>query len=177
MLKERSYQVTPSCEVVSELWRALNAGHHRPGKKIKCCWIETKEQATKVGKKQILELISKIAPCSHLMIVTSAMSVQAVAVLKQLNIYFEVLGINDIISARINHSLVPKYRLLSEFEILDLEKRFGGRNTFNKMIAGTDYVARYMDFRPGDVLETTYVDDYGETLVGYRLVMHANDIM
>lgn len=147
--------------------------------KVKCVWIpfNSLKLSSSVGKQDIQEYCKNASDSYHFIFITDAISFQAVAFLSQLPCYWEVLSYDDTACAKNNHCYVPEYRLLSEGEIEDVEKKYGPRKGFNKMISKVDAMARFMDFRDGDVVLIDKFSCIGGTATSYRYVISEDAIM
>ncbi len=82
---------------------------------------------------------------------------------------------SDLSTVKTKHILVPQYKLLPEEEIQQLERKFGKRALFNKMLAKKDAMARYLDLRTDDVVEVTRKSVIGGFSVGYRILIECEE--
>jgi len=147
--------------------------------KIMCVWFpfNYSKASSSTGKQDIQEYCSGYDKSHHCIFITDAISFQAVEYLNQSPFYWEVLSYDDTACAKNNHCYVPQYKLLTESEIKDVEKRYGSRQGFNKMIAKVDAMARFMDFREGDVILIDTFSCIGGTMKSYRFVISQDGVM
>lgn len=112
----------------------------------------------------------------HLIVVTDKISRHAIMLMEQKpGLYFEVVTYVDSSYTKHTHMFVPTYTLMDEDSIAEVERRFGPRRNFTKMIARVDAMARYMDFRPGDVVKTSKKSTISGLTDSYRLVIAPHD--
>ena len=102
------------------------------------------------------------------------MSFQAIAHLKKSKFYWEVLSYTDTCFDKMSHSLLPKYKLLCESDVQEVEKKYGPRKLFHKMIARQDAIAKFMDYRVGDVVEICSKSAIAGNTITYRLVIDSD---
>lgn len=158
----------------------LHAEHIRNEvkKKIVCLWIplDPQRRVASVGK-QDLQLYCEVTICDHLLLLTTNISFQAVSFLNQSSLYFEVLNYTDLVYPKINHCYVPHYTKLTEEAIVVLENKYGPRLGFNKMIAKTDAMARFLDFRPGEVVSIDKFSTIAGISTSYRYIIAPTEVM
>jgi DNA-directed RNA polymerase subunit H (RpoH/RPB5) len=147
--------------------------------RVTCVWIpfNSLKLNSTVGKQDIQDFCNSTSSSDHLIFITDSISFQAVAFLGSISSYWEVLSYDDTACAKMDHVYVPKYELLTENEILVYEKKFGNRKTFNKMISKVDALARFMDYRPGDVVRFDKISCIGGLSEGLRLVIDETDVL
>ena len=147
--------------------------------KIKCIWIpfNSRKLTSTIGKQDIQKYCSSASKSDHFIFITDSISFQAVNFLIAFSCYYEVLSYTDMACIKNNHCYVPNYTLLSENEVKLIEIKFGPRTGFNKMIFKIDAVARFMDFREGDVILIDKFSCIGGTSKSYRYVINENSIM
>jgi len=148
---------------------------------VTCVWIpfDPKKQSSVVGKQDIqifMESFVDSAKSQHLILITDSISTQAVQYLHASSVYCEILSYDDTAFPKDDHVLVPHYTILSEDDITRLEKQFGARTTFNKMIVKKDAQARYRDFREGDVVQSKQKSIIGGFNIAYRLLITEDDV-
>jgi DNA-directed RNA polymerase subunit H (RpoH/RPB5) len=146
--------------------------------KVTCVWIpfNSLKLISTIGKQDIQEYCYRDQSC-HYIFITDSISFQAVEILTQILPYWEVLSYNDTACAKNNHCYVPQYQLLNESEIQAVEKQFGPRTGFHKMVAKVDAMARFMDFRKGDVVRVSKFSCIGGSVKGYRYLIAEDEIM
>jgi DNA-directed RNA polymerase subunit H (RpoH/RPB5) len=110
---------------------------------------------------------------THYMFITDSISFQAVAYLNSLPSYWEALSYDDTACAKNAHYYVPMYTVLTDIETQAVERRFGDRSKFNKMVARVDAMARFLDFRTGDVVRVKKANG----AENYRLLIPEEHIM
>ena len=89
----------------------------------------------------------------HVILVLGSCTSAVVAAVESIGTHSEVLSYEDIAFEKHKHRFVPKYKMYTESEVRAIEKRMKcSRKNFEKMIAKQDAMARYLDFRPGDVV-------------------------
>lgn len=108
-----------------------------------------------IGKGEIQKYTLDFKENDHIIFIADSVSFPAIDYMNNQCYYSEVLTYEETAFDKMNHVLVPKYRICSRNEIKEIEAKYGNKNTFPKMIAKIDPIARFMDFRPGDVLEIT----------------------
>jgi len=109
----------------------------------------------------------------HYIFITDSISFQAVVYLNSLLSYWEVMSYDDTACAKNAHYHVPTYTVLTEMELQQVERRFGDRKKFNKMVARVDAMARFLDFRVGDVVRVKKANG----VENYRLLIAEEEIM
>ena len=124
-----------------------------------------------VGKQDIVSMKYK---GNHIMVISSNITFQAIEFIKSLGVYWEYLGLGEVAFDKMAHSLVPVYRILTIKEESEIKNKYQDICKFPKMIYKADPIARFMDFRPGDVLEIKR--KYSEQL-SYRVVIHVDDLV
>jgi DNA-directed RNA polymerase subunit H (RpoH/RPB5) len=82
---------------------------------------------------------------------------------------YEHLKYDDICCMKLTHSLVPIYKLMNEMEVKQLERLYGPREKFPKLVSPTDAMVRYLGMQVGDVFSVTEKNCNHD--VGYRLVV------
>ncbi len=109
----------------------------------------------------------------HLILIGNNISFQTSAHLSKTYYYFEFLKHTEISFNKMDHHLVPIYRLLNQRDIKLLKEKYQDINKYPKLIYRVDPIARIMDFRPGDVLE---VMRKNSTVIMYRVVINLEDL-
>lgn len=146
---------------------------------VMCVWFPFNhlKLSSSVGKQTIAIFCQKkMKKNIHFIFVTDSVSFQAIDHLGSLPCYWEILSYNDTACAKNIHIYVPKYTLMDENQIKKLEKKIGPRKHFKKMIFRVDAMARFMDFRIGDVLEIEKSSIIGGKNTSYRIVIDENEI-
>ena len=122
------------------------------GARVKC-YISPNNSSIYV--KEVIEILSQLH-IDHLVLVSENITCHVINKLNEkARLYWEVVSFKDICCDKMDHFMVPIYRVLPEQEVLQKEQLFGDRSTFMKMIAKKDAIARYMNFTPGQVVECT----------------------
>lgn len=119
------------------------------------------------GKKLLTLVIETYPAYDDILIISDRVSYQAMCC-DIGHRHLETLGTKDLCCDKMNHVYVPKYRLLTEKEVLDLENRYGNRKTFPKILYRIDAIARLLGFRPGDVAEVTSMSNVVGEYKSYR---------
>ena len=111
----------------------------------------------KTGIVDITAMLTTTDPAvGHLVIISDTISPQGLKVLyASTAFYVEVLSPLEVAQNKHDHYLVPLYYRLTDVEVVEVESRYGSRSNFPVMIYRSDAMARYFDFRPGDVLRIT----------------------
>lgn len=142
-----------------------------------CMNIEKGKIRSSIGKDILEKLCLDTAPdTTHYILVSDYFSFHANMYLDQLNTYYEKLNNNDFKFKKHQHVFTPKYTLLSDDDIEKVERKYGSKTKFNKMIAGKDAIARYFDFRVGDIVKVERYSVIGGQSISYRILIHANDV-
>ena len=136
---------------------------------LHCCLVP---EDTSFNKKDVLAYTQLLAKGTKFIVVTRLLGSQSAQCLRDQHVQFEHLKHEDICYHKTDHILVPHYRWLSRPEIAELEKRYGDRKQFPKMVADVDAIARYLNFQVGDVLQVRRKTQFAE--VSYRLVISSN---
>jgi DNA-directed RNA polymerase subunit H (RpoH/RPB5) len=130
-----------------------------------------------IGKNEVQDYCNTLLPDDHVIFIADAVSFQSIDFMNSKEFYWEILSYSDTCCDKMEHIRVPSYRVLCEKEILQIEELYGPRQTFPKMISRVDAIARFMDFRIDDVLEIKRRSSIGGSVVSYRLVTHADDLI
>lgn len=154
--------------------RKLGDGDEAVPEKITCMWFPCNMS---VGIKDIQQCCCNVSISCHYILIADSISFHAVAFLVKLPVYFEILSYDDTMYVKTDHVYVPKYTLLTEQETKQIEKKFGPRTSFNRMICKADAIARYMDFREGDVVSVDKYSASGGISTSYRYLINENNIM
>ena len=117
------------------------------------------------GKPEARSLVSHT---DHLVVITRKLTYDAREAIRQRCLPLEVHSPQMLEVDVLDHELVPRYRVLGESEVVALERRFGSRLNFPKLLAQEDVVARLMYFQHGQVLE---VSPKSGGAIYYRYVM------
>jgi DNA-directed RNA polymerase subunit H (RpoH/RPB5) len=139
-----------------------------------CIWIPiggTKHRSS-LGKKDTIDLIQKYIPedVDHIICIVDAISIQALKAARKIIKRFEVLSYADISFNKLNHYMVPEYRIIrNPDEIKQVEKKFGSRELFPKILANKDPIARLLGFVPGDLIEVKKISTSISQSIIYRL--------
>lgn len=146
---------------------------------VACFWVATldPDTHTSIGKSDVQLCCTDISTQSHYVFITNSMSFQAAAYLASLPSYWEVLSFDDVAFDKTAHFYVPSYELLTEVQVVAEEKKYGKRTLFNKMIHKVDAIARFLDFRPGDVVKLTRFSSISGTSIGLRLVIRSDEVL
>ena len=123
-----------------------------------------------LNKKDALTYIQTLTPDCKCIVLVRTLGPQPAYCFRLLN--FEHLKYDDICCNKTEHVLVPRYRLLSVPEVQKLEKQYGDKAHFPKLVAGVDAMARYLDFQVGDTVEVAKKSPFTE--ISYRLVISGN---
>lgn len=103
----------------------------------------------------------------HIIIVTDKMSFQGLELLENSRHHCEVLTYRDISIPLLQHHLVPRYEVVSQEDVLKLEKHYGNlRFKFPKMVAKVGPVAKYLNLQQGQVVRI-----FEGTSLSYRFVV------
>ena len=147
--------------------------------KVVCYWIpfSTCRQSSAIGKSDVHKLLTETPNTTHMMIICDSISFQATSYLSTLPIYWEALSYEDLACPKDHHRLVLIYSIMTKKDILEVEKIYGPRSGFNKMIAKADAMARYLDFREGDVVKVSKRFSTGGDIATYRILVSDNSIM
>jgi DNA-directed RNA polymerase subunit H len=134
--------------------------------------------ANNVGKSELKGALNQIelTPSTRCILITKGISFQAISMLDSLKYTWEVLSFDDIEFDIFAHNYVPDYRVLSPRELEGVERIYGSKDKFPRMIASVDPVARYMGFRTGDVLEIKTYDISTGGRTSYRIVVSNNSV-
>lgn len=171
LFKRRNYTNVTKSFVISPGFMAVRAitAHD---KSVVCIWAryDTSKQVANFSKPNLVHVMKTVEDnVDHLILVADSVSFHIIDFMKhQQDLYWEALTFDDLACDKMAHVKVPTYRLLCEHEVLELERRFGPRHKFNRMIARVDAIARFMDFRVGDVLEISRKSTHAVT---YRTVV------
>lgn len=112
----------------------------------------------------------------HILIIADSTSFEAARMLKTSVHKFQVLEKRDIAIPIMRHRLVPKYTVLDQDFILDLEKIYGNlEQRLPKMVANTDAVAKYLGLRKGQVVRIEESCRSSGSSVSYRIVIDAEE--
>ena len=158
MLERRGYtcvKVQPYDESVPCTW--LHA------RDVRCAVLETS-----LNKQVATELLQSMAGSGTYIFIVANLTSQAKEVLTQTEVRVEFLQPSDVAFNKMEHQYVPRYRVLTEEEVLALEKKYFATRDKFPVILESDPVCRYMGFRPGQVLEITRKTLAAE--VSYRTV-------
>ena len=155
-----------------------------------CCVIFPKPfriSKTSLGHAEIKDILSAYSSrntakntqsrskCNHFIFVSDSFSFQARNYISKLQIHCEWFSFNDISFNVLQHIFVPKYSLMSEEDICNLEQSLNRKRTaFPRIIYKVDPVARFLDFRKGQVWKATSKTT-GE--VWYRYVVSKESIV
>jgi DNA-directed RNA polymerase subunit H (RpoH/RPB5) len=115
-------------------------------------FLETKMSSPLLKGDLIGMLAGRSGPKEHFIFFANSCSAPAVAFLRSKGIYFEIISSLDTFIPKHVVYIAPEYTLLDEKTVVELEKVIGDRNKFARMIASVDAMARYLDFRVGDVV-------------------------
>ena len=109
----------------------------------------------KVGVSYMKTWFSILNKFDHFILVGPSFSFQSIQYLNQnlSKIYYEILHPDDVCFDKTSHYYVPQYRLLNQKEKYDICKKYGDQSKFPCMISKKDAIAKYMGFRPGDMVE------------------------
>lgn len=128
------------------------------------------------GIKDISKFLEEHHP-DHLLLITDSISAAASLKISASTRYSEVMSYDDFVMNKSNNIMVPKYRILDNPEILAIEKKFGPRTNYPAIIARTDAMARFRDFRQGQTVEVTSVSPVsGETVI-YKQIIQQQDVL
>ena len=105
-----------------------------------------------IGKKSALKYKRYASDYKHFILVTMRISFQAMAILKECFNIFELLRPKEIYYNKTLHVMVPKYKILSAEEVDEIQIQYGPIKHFPKIIANVDPIARYLNFREGQVV-------------------------
>jgi DNA-directed RNA polymerase subunit H (RpoH/RPB5) len=149
-------------------------------KNVVCFWIpvDCSKMSSSAGINEVTQLFSTLnKDTDHVIFISKSVTYQAVSFLNDTGLTWEVLSYEDTMCAKDTHQYVPKYDLLSEEEIQVVEKKYGSRHKFKKMISVKDAMARYLNFRPGDVVKTTQCSAIGGLCTSYRILISPDEIL
>lgn len=113
----------------------------------------------------------------HVIVVADSISFKAMQLLSNSGVYWESIDYADLGFHKCDHYTVPKYEILSSNQCDALVRQFGPVKLFPKMIAKVDAMARYLDFRIGDILKITAFSATSGTSTYYREVVDPADVM
>ena len=179
MFEAREYSNITKLEIMNENFFRICATYNNTRKEypeteyINCIWIPYKVGTSNSSLRihDIKNICSHSNKSTHYIFVTDNVSFQGLKYLSTSRNYFEILSYNETLYAKHNHIFVPSYKLLSLAEVKDIEKRYGSKTFFNKMIAKQDAMARYFDFRVGDVVQIEQYSITSGTSIKYRLLV------
>lgn len=186
MFRRRNYiDITEPSKVQLGLLNVIcvkaNYKNPRDGKteQIHCLWIPFNhiKLNSAVGKNEISQYCSHLSDLDHVILIADAVSFQAVDYMKQSSFYWEILSYHDTSCDKMEHRLVPLYKILSETEIKNIEKKYGSRDKFPKMVVGLDAIARFMDFRLGDVVEIRKRSSIVGVALNYRQLVDSDSLI
>lgn len=125
-----------------------------------------------LNKKDATLYVDSMQPNGYTIILCPALGSQTRQFLVDRRVAFEHLHDGDICCNKPAHVLVPVYRKLGPAEIQAVVAKYGSQNSYPRLVEGEDAMARYLNFRAGDVLEVKKKDL--STHVAYRLVVSKN---
>lgn len=135
-----------------------------------------------IGKVIITEMLNTLTVNfnfkkeSQLLIICNNITNQAIYLLQaKLEIdSFTVISHNDISIPRTRHKLVPQYTVLNEKETIVIEKKYNSsRLNFPKIVVPLDPIARYLGFKPGQVVQIMRRCNQNGFEIIYRYVINA----
>jgi DNA-directed RNA polymerase subunit H (RpoH/RPB5) len=133
------------------------------------CYILT-DRTYRCGKKDIQYILDS-KHIDHVILVTGSLSSQGVHLFTKSVKYYEVLSHNDIMLPVLEHKFVPQYRIMTELEKEACAKKYGEISNHNKIIATYDIIARILDLRPGDLVQTKQLSNHIGVEIAYRYVI------
>ena len=165
--------------LITELIAKYNNHRNKRTEDIRCIFIpfDDSKLTSSIGKTDMHNYCKNTTNNSHLIFIVNNVSFQAYDYLSRLPLYWEILTYEDIICDKSKHIYVPEYKILTEPEIKHIEKKFGDRSKFNKMIVKVDAMAKYFDFRVDDVVKLTKNSSIGGFVEGYRFLVRERDIV
>ena len=162
ILSTRGYTFVST--TVQENWIEVHATYIRDKQRHNMtCYIH-KGHMPKCGKKDILAIDISVNNRTHSMFIVGKISVQATYFISRRHVYHEILYPDELLVPVLDHAYVPTYRIISGPELEEIKE---DKTKFNKMIAKKDPIARLLDFREGDLVETVTWTNNGRQ-VSYR---------
>lgn len=140
-------------------------------KLVKCIVFPIVDNVSSVKKKDVCEIVKMYSNCDHIIVIANSVSFQSKTIIKQAFEYSEIISHTNIMLHILYHMYVPKYKVLTEKELCVITKKFGNPENFNKILAGHDPIAIYLDFRPGQVVSVTQSCCISGSNVYYRYVL------
>jgi len=84
-------------------------------------------------------------------------------------IFIQIFSIDNLIRNITNHELVPKMRIVSEKEKVEIKKKYNIENNSNlPLILKSDPVAMFYGIKSGDFVEITRTSETSGTYIAYR---------
>jgi DNA-directed RNA polymerase subunit H (RpoH/RPB5) len=137
-------------------------------KQINCIVVKGKDT---FSKKDAMVYIQASTEKLHTIVLAQTMGPYTTAFMAENEAVttYEHIKYDDIVSMKPGHVLVPIYTLMSEKDVVQLEKKNGGRAKFPKLIHPADAMVRYLGMQVGDVYTVTEKDSIHDK--SYRLVV------
>ena len=167
------YEISePSSFIANKIsYHLLSASYLEPRRGVKtqvsCLVIP---DGFSLNKKDALVYIQLLPHDCKCIVLVRNLGPQPAQCFRHLN--FEHLKYEDICCPKMEHVLVPNYRLVGHAETKELEKRYGEKTKFPKMVAKVDAMARYLDFQVGDIVEVAKKSPFSG--ISYRWVISEN---
>jgi len=116
---------------------------------IKCLVMNS---TLNIGTRDVEDFLAVLPEPVHILLVGQSMSSPAKHLLTISGHEWEYLQFREVKFNILENVYVPTYTLLTKEQVVNVEKRFGSSDRFPEMIADVDPVARFMNFKVGDVL-------------------------
>ena len=146
---------------------------------IVCVWFpqSSSSSPSSIGKSSILQLCTRMSKQDHLILIVDTVTFHGTEYLNENEFYWEHLTYQEVSFDIMSHVKVPHYSLLPSEEVTEIEKKYGSKKLFPKMISGKDAVARFMDYRVGDLVKITSRSATAGNYVTYRLLIAESDLL
>jgi DNA-directed RNA polymerase subunit H (RpoH/RPB5) len=138
--------------------------------KVMCLYyISNSSGKSGFTKQSLISLVeSQVDPITHILLVCEGITCHVTRYLKSLLVYSEHMYPSEVSSIKLRHKYIPKYRLVDKAELLAIERRYGNRAAYPKLIEHLDPMSRYFNFRYLDIIEITKPSQ--PNYVMYRIV-------
>lgn len=127
-------------------------------------------KCSRIGKGFISTLIP--SDSFHYIFISNAISFQAKLLLQRTSQSYEIISVNDIFFLKLRNRLIPRYRVMTDSEKYKIKRKYGDMHKFPKLLVDRDPVAKYYNFKVGDVVSVNR-NDSGEF---YRICVHSNSV-
>ncbi len=116
------------------------------------------------------KLANRMRQTWRVILICDHISAQSINLLQSKCSSMQVLSFMDVVLDRFGHDHVPKYSLLSQGSVEELEASIGNKTTWPRMIAVLDPIARLMWCEPGDCVKIIALSPVSGISVSFRCV-------